>query len=200
QNALPDVMRGEETQVVGALALHPEFAANSTLVMPGTHSKWARIEHGQVHSFVTYMTGEMFAVLSQHSVLGRLFPPGAAADDAVGFAAGVRAGVDGADTGLTHQLVAVRTLGLMGDLAPAALPAYLSGLLIGHEIHAGLHARSTAGLDCTPLVLIGEPKLCALYASALEILGAQTGVILPNTAPDGLWQLALAAGLVTVDA
>jgi 2-dehydro-3-deoxygalactonokinase len=196
-NALPDVMRGEETQVVGALALHPVLAANSTMVMPGTHSKWARIEDGHVQSFATYMTGELFALLSEHSVLGRLFPAERSAPDSAGFAAGVRAGVDGADTGLSHQLFAVRTLGLMGDLAADALPGYLSGLLIGHELHAGLLARSSAGLDHTPMVLIGEPSLCALYASALDILGAQAGVILPNTAPDGLWQLALVAGLVT---
>ncbi|HEY9106641.1 MAG TPA: 2-dehydro-3-deoxygalactonokinase, partial [Roseateles sp.] len=72
--AQPDVMRGEETQIVGALALHPELADDACLVLPGTHSKWARVRGGQVTGFATHMTGELFALLRQHSVLNRLMP------------------------------------------------------------------------------------------------------------------------------
>ena len=70
----PDVMRGEETQVMGVLARAPQFASRATLVMPGTHSKWVQVQEGRIVDFQTYMTGELFAVLSEHSILGR---PGA---------------------------------------------------------------------------------------------------------------------------
>jgi 2-dehydro-3-deoxygalactonokinase len=69
---LPDVMRGEEIQIAGALLQNPQWAARSCIVLPGTHSKWAQIENGKIVRFATYLTGELFAVLSKHSILGRL--------------------------------------------------------------------------------------------------------------------------------
>jgi 2-dehydro-3-deoxygalactonokinase len=191
--AAPDVMRGEETQVVGALALRPELHAGCTFILPGTHSKWARVEQGRVLDFATYMTGEMYAVLRAHSVLGRLMAD-TNEPDPEAFARGVR---DAAGAGaLTHQLFAVRTLGLFDELTPEALPGYLSGLLIGHEIHAALAARAADGHDRHPLALVGEPGLCALYERALGLAGVPVAASFPNTAPAGLWQLARAAGLV----
>jgi 2-dehydro-3-deoxygalactonokinase len=187
-------MRGEETQVVGALALRPELADACTFILPGTHSKWTRLAHGRVIDFATYMTGELYAVLRTHSVLGRLMGADADAPDPVAFEAGVRAARDGA--ALAHQLFAVRSLGLSGELAPQALPWYLSGLLIGHEVGAALAGRTGAGHDGAPLALVGESALCALYQHALRLCGGPAAVVLGNTAPAGLWQLALGAGLV----
>lgn len=185
----PDVMRGEETQIVGALALHPDLADHACLVLPGTHAKWARVQDGQVTGFATHMTGELFALLRQHSVLARLMPPDIAA---VPSSEGFEAGVDAArhDGALSHQLFAVRTLGLFKRLPPEQLQDYLSGLLIGHEIAHELKAGHPGRL-----ALVGEPALCERYALALARFGVQAPLLLDNTAPAGLWQLATTMGL-----
>ncbi|MFA9274367.1 MAG: 2-dehydro-3-deoxygalactonokinase [Candidatus Aquirickettsiella gammari] len=197
----PDVMRGEETQIIGALHLQPSLVAASCIVMPGTHSKWAHIRQGQVIDFATHMTGELFAVLRQHSVLGRLIPAEVAEAEATeqhmpAFLAGVDAARNEGHLGLSHQLFAVRTLGLTAQLPATALADYLSGLLIGHDLRAGLLWRDTADLSAAPLVLLGEPHLCQRYAEALARFDVAANFVLPNTAPAGLWCLALAAGLL----
>lgn len=181
--AQPDVMRGEETQIVGALALHPELAEDACLVLPGTHSKWARVRGGQVTGFATHMTGELFALLRQHSVLNRLMPAdGSSPASPEAFLKGVDAArVQG---GLGHQLFAVRTLGLFKQLDSEQLPDYLSGLLIGHELASELRGAPTR------VALIGDPALCARYAQALTHLGQPAPLLLDNTAPAGLWALA----------
>jgi 2-dehydro-3-deoxygalactonokinase len=195
RGGVPDVMRGEETQIVGALALQPDLAPGATLVLPGTHSKWARIADGRILHFATYMTGELYALLRAHSVLGRLMTDDEAPLED-GFDAGVRAAAG--NGGLTHQLFAVRTLGLMGEVAPAALSGYLSGLLIGSEIDSALHARDGEAPDVAPSVaLVGAPALTALYERALRLRGVMSVRRLDNTAPAGLWRLAAAAGLIT---
>ncbi len=182
--AQPDVMRGEETQIVGALAQHPALAAQSCLVLPGTHAKWARVQAGRVLGFSTHMTGELFALLRQHSVLARLMPAGGASPVAPqAFERGVQAARQ--EGGLAHQLFAVRTLGLFKQLAPEALPDYLSGLLIGHEIASELRAGTPEHL-----ALVGDPALCARYAQALACFGLPAPLQLDHTAPAGLWQLA----------
>jgi 2-dehydro-3-deoxygalactonokinase len=187
--AQPDVMRGEETQIVGALALHPELAEQACLVLPGTHSKWARVEAGRVTGFATHMTGELYALLRQHSVLARLMPAdGVSAPSSEGFVAGVDAAREGGALG--HQLFAVRTLGLFKRLAAEQLPDYLSGLLIGHEIANELKAATPERL-----ALVGDPALCGRYAMALGRFGIATPLQLDNTAPAGLWRLAQTMGL-----
>ena len=196
---VPDVMRGEETQVLGALQLDASLAPRACIVLPGTHSKWARVTDGALLGFATHMTGELFAVLRQHSVLGRLMPADALADAggdaqaahaAQAFAAGVRAARAQGQLGLSHQLFAVRTLGLTGRLAHAVLPDYLSGLLIGHELRAGLAWRAAHQLADAPLLLIGEAALCQRYVAALALFDVGDVRVLPNTAPAGLWRLA----------
>ncbi len=96
--------------------------------------------------------------------------------------------------GLLHQLFAVRTLGLTERLPRTGLADYLSGLLIGHELVHALEARDGAA----PLVLVGEPALCARYAQALRHFGITTDAVLDNTAPAGLWALACAAHLIKI--
>jgi 2-dehydro-3-deoxygalactonokinase len=185
----PDVMRGEETQIVGALALQADLAEDAVLVLPGTHSKWARVRAGRVTGFATHMTGELFALLRQHSVLNRLMPAdGSSPASPEAFLKGVDAARE--PGGLGHQLFAVRTLGLFKQLASEQLPDYLSGLLIGHEIAAEL-AQSTQRV-----ALIGDPALCARYAQALQHLGQPAPLLLDNTAPAGLWALAQTMSLI----
>lgn len=201
-NGAPDVMRGEETQIVGALQVKPELAAQAVIVMPGTHSKWVQVRQGHIEAFGTHMTGELFAVLRQHSVLGRLMASqendtrSGTQHDPQAFLAGVDASADTSSPGLGHQLFTARTLPLTGRMRSGAVADYLSGILIGHELQAGLAWRKEAALGQAPLVLVGEPELCQRYVRALERLGTRADLLLPNTAPAGLWSLAHNAGLL----
>ena len=186
-----DVMRGEETQVVGALSLCPSLRDSTLVICPGTHSKWIRIRGQRIVSFSTHMTGELYAVLSAHSILGRLalpatsLPPDGAAE---AFAVGVRtARVSTRDT--TALLFSARSRVLMGELRPEAALEYLSGLLIGGEL------RSNLVEGARPAALIGDPALCGRYATALGEFGIADVPVIDGTAPRGLWEIACAAGL-----
>ncbi len=189
----PELMRGEETQALGALQLEPALAEGACLVMPGTHSKWVALREGRVQRFVTHMSGEVYGLLRQHSVLGRLMPAqhghesseGSAADSA-GLDAGLRAARAHGGLGLLQQLFAVRSLGLMERFDPAGLPAYLSGLIIGHELRAGLHWRERQGLAARPTRLVGEPALCRRYARAFDIFEAGDAAALAHCTAAGL--------------
>lgn len=192
QGAAPDVMRGEETQVMGALRREPH--PHALFVLPGTHSKWVVVEQGRIVSLRTAMTGEVFALLRTHSILGRLMAPDAGdADDTAGFDRGVQAARSADAAGdLLHGLFSTRTLALMGELPPAQGAGYLSGLLVGSELQAML-ARAPAAV---PLLLVGDDALCRRYARALQQAGRPAAAVLGNTAPDGLAALARAAGLL----
>jgi 2-dehydro-3-deoxygalactonokinase len=162
---VPDVMRGEETKLVGLLAEAGQdtAAAEALVCLPGTHSKWARLSGGRITGFATQMTGETRAVLLQHSILGRLAEPGP--DDQDAFLRGVRrAGEPG---GLLHHLFGTRALGLMGDLPAGGTASYLSGLLIGHEVQAVL----AEGAPSRPIQLAGSETLARAYALAFEAHG-----------------------------
>lgn len=157
----PDVMRGEEVQIFGALRLAGRDTA--TLVLPGTHSKWAQVENARVTRFSTFMTGELYALLSQHSILGKTLDLNGAFNEAAYLQ-----GVDQSQTtgSVLHQLFAVRTLGLFERLPAAALPSYLSGLLIGEELRTQ-NRPATQG----PLILIGSDSLTMRYTLALRHMG-----------------------------
>lgn len=179
-----DVMRGEETQIAGLVDAHPGLAARCRVVLPGTHSKWVEVRDGCILSLRTCMTGELFSVLREHSVLGRLMPP-AADFDAGAFDEGLRRSRDDAGLGLSWDLFSVRARALMRQLETAALPDYLSGLLVGHEVAGAL--RAAPGDE--PLALVGDPALCERYARALQSFGRPAQVVASNTAPQGLWRL-----------
>lgn len=196
---LPDVMRGEETQIAGALLINHHLADRSCIVLPGTHSKWAQVEGGKITRYSTYMTGEMYDVLRRYSILGRLLPQGEVTDvdpdsNAQAFALGVSTAQRSRPGALLHELFATRTLGLTGRVPATSLSEYLSGLLIGHELIAGL--TSAGDLTAIPFVMIGDPALCSRYQQALKLLGSHTGYLLDNTAPSGIWLLAQTAGLI----
>jgi 2-dehydro-3-deoxygalactonokinase len=181
RGAAPDVMRGEETQIIGALAAAPDLG-DGLLVLPGTHSKWVRLAGGRIREFTTYMTGELFAVLRVHSILGRLAPAGAE-DSSAAFARGVSAAQRSAG-GLAPLLFSARASVLVGDLPASESLEYLSGLLIGDELRAGLAAGGR------PDALIGDPALCMRYVAALEQLGISGARIVDDAAPAGLWAIA----------
>lgn len=187
----PDVMRGEEIQIAGALQRNPQWADRACIILPGTHSKWVWIENGRITRFATYLTGELFAVLSTHSILGRLMTAAAPEQDAAAFAMGLAAARSSRPGDLSHQLFATRTLGLTGRLPPSSLADFLSGLLIGHELRSGLAQLEDAA---QPLLMIGTPELCQRYASALSAMDHPAAAQLDNTAPHGLWHFARACG------
>ena len=164
RDGVPDVMRGEEVQMFGALdAL--AGAAGSAICHPGTHSKHVKIEDGAVAGFRTYMTGEVFSVLREHSILGRTMAEGP--PDWQAFEQGVaRASNSG---GLLHHLFGARTRVLMSELAPAAEADYLSGMLIGHEIHA---AGGTG-----PVLVVGAQALAERYQRAFQLCGRDARVL-----------------------
>ena len=204
---LPDVMRGEEIQIAGALLQNPQWAERACIVLPGTHSKWAWIENGKIIRYTTYLTGELFAVLSKHSILGRLMPEtqeSKIGPDNTAFELGLATARSSKPGDLSHQIFATRTLGLAGRMAYASLADFLSGLLIGHELVSGLAGllsglAGTSHTTETPLVLIGAPALCQRYVNSLNFFGASVSAVLDNTAPAGLWDFARAAGLLDMN-
>ncbi|MHA7868054.1 MAG: 2-dehydro-3-deoxygalactonokinase [Salipiger thiooxidans] len=195
EGGTPDVMRGEEIQIAGAIADNPDWQQAATLVLPGTHSKWAEVADGVVTGFATYMTGEVFAVLRAHSILGRLMSDEALPDDAhaEAFAQGVAQASAAGPGDLTRQLFGTRTLGLTKRLHGGVLADYLSGLLIGSEIVSGLAAQGDR-----PVLLVGSGALCARYDTALrQLSGRGAAASIDNPAPAGLFRLACDAGLLT---
>jgi 2-dehydro-3-deoxygalactonokinase len=188
----PDVMRGEETQVAGVLARMPELAGDARLLMPGTHSKWVRVREGAVSGFTTVMTGELFALLRGHSVLGAGLPDGD--DDAAAFARGVAAARDAGAAGGLSRLFCARALMLEGTLAPASVADFLSGLLIGDELRMAL-AAGWAEPDA-PVLVVGEDALCARYLQAAPAFGLTLQPTPGASAASGLWRVAAAAGLL----
>ncbi|MBO9882107.1 2-dehydro-3-deoxygalactonokinase [Xanthomonas sp. D-109] len=183
-DAVPDVMRGEETQLIGLLALleqEPPTAEIHHVCLPGTHSKWVTLQDGRIASLATMMTGELYALLRTHSLLARLMDADDGVFDAAAFDAGVqRSGDPG---GVLHHLFGVRSLGLFERLSAAAAPSYLSGLLIGHELRA--HPV------LPPVVhLVGGSGLLARYAHALATLGSRVRTHPEDLAARGLYRLA----------
>lgn len=188
KGAVPNVMRGEETQVIGALALHPELTAQSRLVLPGTHSKWVEVQDGKITDFTTYMTGELFAVLDEHSTLGRFGSDPAPDDDA--FSRGVLA-AKASTLGIAPLLFSARALVLTQRLAAGSSLEYLSGLLIGDELRCGL-------IDgARPDALIGDATLCSRYRAALSLFDVHDVPIIDGAAHAGLFSIATRAGLTT---
>ena len=188
EKGLPDVMRGEETELVGHLAAGG--SGSGVFVMPGTHCKWALAENGALIDFETYMTGEVFAVLSAHSILGRLMVPEAPFVPEA-FVQGVETS-RAARTSILGRIFSARALALFDRLAPEAIADYLSGLLIGEEVRSGLAVHGAP----QTVTVIGRGDLADRYAQAFDIFG--TGVIRAQQgmARLGLLEIARKAGLV----
>lgn len=158
----PDVMRGEETQLAGAGLIG---TGRHIVCMPGTHSKWVVVENGAVTGFHTWPTGELFAVLAQHSILRHSLgdqPPAIVEDDPLFVASCKRVLAEGGD--VTARLFAIRAGGLLHGLTPGGAAAALSGLLIGGEIAS---ARRHVSPDDHKVVLIASGALAGLYRTAL---------------------------------
>lgn len=166
KNGADNVMRGEETLLLGLSALQPGYSG--VVCMPGTHSKWAQLSGSRLERFSTAMTGEMFEVLRTHSVLRHSFNGDVDGPKRMeGFSAGAAAGLERPEQ-LLGLLFEVRAGSLLSGRTADWCAGFLSGLLIGTEIGAN---RQHIGSE--PVPLIGSPALCALYAQVLEMAGAK---------------------------
>ncbi len=174
----PYVMRGEETQLLGAVAMG---LRDGWFVLPGTHSKWVLLKDGCIQQLRTYMTGELFSLLSTHGTLAaaaQTTTPGDGTEPLwhqPAFADGVAAGRPGA---LAHQLFACRARVVTGSMPAAQAQAYLSGLLIGSELHDVLHGLDNAG--SARFHLIGSPALAEAYVAAARQLGSTLTLLSPR--------------------
>ncbi|MER7014232.1 2-dehydro-3-deoxygalactonokinase [Saccharopolyspora sp. NPDC000359] len=180
-----DVIRGEEAQVIGALEALDDPAEAVTLVLPGTHGKWVRVEGGEVRSFTTAMSGELFGLLTADGILARTATEPRRDDEA--FARGLLAG---RSRGLATELFGARPLVLDGLLAPASVPDYVSGVLIADEV---AHLLPTTGPG--RVLLCGTADLCRRYQQALAAHGVVPTVLTEDVAARGLWRIARTTGL-----
>ncbi|MGI4777698.1 MAG: 2-dehydro-3-deoxygalactonokinase [Janthinobacterium lividum] len=162
-DGVPDVMRGEEVQIFGAVAL--TGVRDGLFVLPGTHNKWVRVADGRVTGFRTFMTGEFYALLGTHSILARTIDTSAPLDDAA-FLQGLARSRNG--HGLLHNAFGARTLALFERMPAGPLASYFSGLLIGEEL------RTQALQPDGPVVLVGAPHLTQRYAMALQANGVHS--------------------------
>lgn len=194
EHGVPDVMRGEETQLAGSTRETESILA----VLPGTHSKWVHVDHGRIVAFETHMTGELFDVLLKHSILGRLADPERSSTQGATGAEFDRGAARGlASGGLGHVVFGARTLALTGELQAGEVADWLSGLLIAREIR---NARSWAhrrGLDASRVRVIGSDALVSRYQRALALADVESEAGPADAAARGLARVARRAGLMS---
>jgi 2-dehydro-3-deoxygalactonokinase len=170
-----DVMRGEETLVLGAQV------DNGLVCLPGTHPKWVLMRGGRIERFATYMTGEMYALLREHSMIGR---PATEPSDSAGFELGLDAAMrnsgesDDTRVGLLHLLFGARAAVVSGRMGPALLGPYLSGLLTGDEINGALSQFSRPSM----VTIVADSPRADLYVEALNRRSITTKVLAPQEA------------------
>lgn len=183
-NGMPEVMRSEEVQVFGSLDLGVNH-----FVTPGTHSKWITTQGDRLLGYSTYVTGEVYAALKDHTILGRLMKPGP--EDEEAFARGVRAALED-PAGFLHRIFSARSLGLFGELAPEAIASYLSGQVIGTEV---AHAIRGNPKDAEYAVL-ASPGIGGRYVNAIKIAGLAVRYGDPDAIVKGLAIIARKAGII----
>ena len=162
-----DVMRGEETQIAGFMAEHPDFVG--TICLPGTHSKWVSVAGGTVHAFKTYMTGELFALLEQQSIL-RHSLTGPGSDDNVFEKTFEEIMSDASAT--AAGLFSIRAADLLEGVPPSVSRARLSAGLIAAELTAARPYWTDS-----KVVILGSPALAGSYGRALEVAGADVEIV-----------------------
>ena len=178
---IPDVMRGEETQVFGAMQLLG--IDSGRFVLPGTHSKWVSVEAGRIVEFTTAMTGEFYALLRRHSILARSLPAEDGGFDGSAFDAGLAHSLGA--VGLLQSAFSVRTLSLFDRLPEAQRPSYLSGIVIGEEL------RSQSASVTGRVVAIGAEALTQRYRRALASLDVDALAVGSEATWRGLHQIAV---------
>lgn len=168
-----DVLRGEETQILGALSVEPALAKGRQMVcLPGTHTKWVTMRDGVVERFLTGVSGELFVALQKHSVLiGKIEH----VDSAEAFQRGLNQ-AQTSDADSIHLLFGTRSLQFAGEVEPQHAAAYLSGLIVGRDV-AGAAKLVADEFTSARVTIAGSPQLAGRYREALEMLGVDAGVI-----------------------
>lgn len=189
-----DVMRGEETELFGWLARTPPHQTEKSapsgqrlFLLPGTHSKWVRTDAAGIKGFKTCMTGELFALLCEHSILGRLMTSDRPAS-ATAFTEGAKRGLAEPQS-LLSMLFSARAMPLLEVLPTDDVQDYLAGMLIGAEVAAQPDANGC------PVVVIGRGDLTDRYISVLQMAGSSTEKAEPGAAYAGQFELAKRAEL-----
>ena len=182
---IPDVIRGEETQVLGA-----SQGGTEHFVTPGTHSKWIDVSDGSIEGFSTYMTGEVFALLKNHSILGKLMT--GETNNPAAFEQGVRADLKD-PAGFLHHIFSARTLALFNEMPTEHLSSYLSGQVIATEIAHAI-AKNTVNAQ---YVILATPALGEHYMAAMKIAGLNVSYGELDVAVKGLRRIAITAGLLS---
>jgi 2-dehydro-3-deoxygalactonokinase len=152
--------------------------------LPGTHSKWAQVAGGNIAAFKTFMTGEFYALLSQHSILAKTCLPDAPLKKEVFIDGVMQSQKPG---GLLHHAFSARSLALFEKLNPAQSSSYVSGLLIGEEIKS---AKADLMADGSPLLILGNGQLTQRYGFAMAALGLTATALADEVTWTGLWALA----------
>jgi 2-dehydro-3-deoxygalactonokinase len=169
RDPLPDMMRGEELKVFGAMG-----QSSGLVALPGAHTKWVTVKNGRIERFVTYMSGEIAALLKSNSLVGKLIPA-QSADNPDAFLRGVRLARDRRIGGnILRRIFSARSLVLFEDLAPADISDYLSGLLIGAEVNEVIEEYGPPDRQVT---LIDAPALCQRYRLALRETGMTSAAV-----------------------
>jgi 2-dehydro-3-deoxygalactonokinase len=173
---VPEVMRGEETEIFGCKG---EIASYTHLCLPGTHTKWVRMQSGRIAAFSTSMTGDLYKAIRESTILRTCTQQEPKDNDA--FLLGVARSKQEGE--LAHHLFGVRTLVLTGEIQESSASSYLSGLLIGHEVNAMTQKGESVHL-------IGDPALCSLYGKALRKSRVSSSVEPAGAALRGLVRIA----------
>jgi 2-dehydro-3-deoxygalactonokinase len=188
--AQPEVMRGEESQMLGALL--QQRRTDGVFLTPGTHSKWVRVADGKLLEFRTYITGEMFNLLRQSGTLAQLMT--GEGDDEAAFAQGVQA--TSGESELLNRLFSARSLALFNRLSGDKIASYVSGMLVGTEMRDALAAwpdLGRGGVTC-----IGSAGMIARYGACASLLGLEFhGIDNKDVLPPALFWIAQQAGLVS---
>lgn len=189
-----DVMRGEETQISGLLSEEPRYTG--IVVLPGTHSKWVQIDNGRIEHFKTFLTGELFAILSKQSILSHTVAQSNSEKTVTleGFKQGVTK-ILLENRPLLGELFNVRARGLIDNISDEENRAYLSAMIIASEIAA---ARDSGwNLGNNTISLIGAPALLSLYEAAFALIGVDVKTVAGSDAVlTGIMGIAREAGLI----
>ncbi len=165
----PDFMRGEETQILGALDLTESLGRGRRLLcLPGTHTKWAVVQDGVILEFFSAPTGEVFAALNEHSVLVRNHGGAHDRSDSPAFREGLARFNAFPEGQLLHRLFECRARQLAGEVTAPAAESFLSGLLIAGDTLGAIRLMS-GSITAAPVTLIGSPELTQRYATALSL-------------------------------
>lgn len=186
----PDIMRGEEVQILGCL--QENNGPQEIFLLPGTHSKWAIARLGTIESFMSFMTGEIYALLNNHSILGTLATPNKKSLSD-GFLKGVKRRL-GSSTSLLHQVFSARTLALFDQLPSDEISDFISGLLIGDEVKSAVRKFNIEASQAVHI--IGRDDLAEKYSIALDAINISNKITSEHAAATGLYQIAKGARII----